>query len=73
MADSMLTEVEGGWHAYDQETGLTYFGRTRGESIARLAEARAVFIRVRQRARRHQLEAHMEALGDKRRRLRPTG
>lgn len=38
--------VEGGWHAFDCETRLTTFGRTKEEAMAALAESRRRYERL---------------------------
>lgn len=45
------TPVEGGWHARDADTGLTYFGESQEEAVARLQAAKAIFVELRRRAR----------------------
>lgn len=51
MMSVYTTEVSGGFHAHDQDSGLTYFGATAEEAAERTQRAHQVFERLRDEAR----------------------
>ncbi len=55
--DFITVRVEGGWHARDADTNLTYFGSTEAEATSRLKAAKEVFIELRRRAREERYAA----------------
>lgn len=56
MFSVFTTEVSGGFHAHDQDSGLSYFGITADEATERTERVHAVFERLRTEARRERAE-----------------